>query len=61
MISREETQRRIAAYPHWYHRIEVLPGLFTPGINDSTEALARVELAGLPRTDRCRVRRGDRR
>ncbi|MEO8502534.1 MAG: methyltransferase domain-containing protein [Acidobacteriota bacterium] len=49
MISRAEAQRRIAAHPHWYHRIEVLPGLFTPGINDSAEALARIELAGLPR------------
>ena len=49
MISLDEARRRIAAHPHWYHRIEVLPGLFTPGINDSAEALARVELAGLPR------------
>ena len=26
---------RIASVPHWYHRIEVAPGVFTPGITDS--------------------------
>lgn len=46
---RRRAAEKISRHPHWYHRIEVLPGLFTPGINDSVEALARIELAGLPR------------
>lgn len=47
--SRLRAAETISRHKHWYHRIEVLPGLFTPGINDSAEALARLELAGLPR------------
>jgi len=34
----------IAAYPRWYHRIEVRPGIVTPGINDSPLQLAMLQL-----------------
>lgn len=39
-----EVRERIAAVPHWYHRIEVRPGIVTPGINDSAGALAGLDL-----------------
>jgi tRNA (mo5U34)-methyltransferase len=34
----------VDAYPHWYHRIEVAPGLVTPGINDSSRSLEALHL-----------------
>lgn len=34
----------IAAYPHWYHRIEVRPGIITPGVNDSPGNLQMLQL-----------------
>lgn len=34
----------IAAYPRWYHRIEVRPGLITPGVNDSPHNLEMLDL-----------------
>ncbi len=34
-LSRDEIEARIRSFPHWYHRIEVAPGILTPGINDS--------------------------
>ena len=34
----------IAAYPRWYHRIEVRPGVITPGINDSPLQLQMMQL-----------------
>jgi tRNA (mo5U34)-methyltransferase len=34
----------VAAYPRWYHRIEVRPGLITPGTNDSPHNLEMLEL-----------------
>jgi tRNA (mo5U34)-methyltransferase len=43
--SRDDIARRLATVPHWYHRIEVAPGVVTPGINDSPAALRAV---GLP-------------
>jgi tRNA (mo5U34)-methyltransferase len=30
----------------WYHRIELAPGVVTPGVNDSQGALAQLELPG---------------
>ncbi len=38
-------RERIATVEHWYHRIEVAPGIVTPGINDSPGTL---ELLALP-------------
>ena len=40
----DEVHRRIAMHPHWYHRIEVAPGIVTPGVNASPEVLATLEL-----------------
>jgi len=34
----------IAAYPRWYHRIEVRPGVITPGVNDSPLQLEMLQL-----------------
>ena len=34
----------IDSVEHWYHRIEVLPGLVTPGTHDSQEALRHLSL-----------------
>jgi tRNA (mo5U34)-methyltransferase len=41
----DEVRARIAAVPHWYHPIEVRPGIVTPGAND---ARAVLELLDLP-------------
>jgi tRNA (mo5U34)-methyltransferase len=41
----EEVARRVAKHPHWYHQIEVAPGIVTPGINDSAQVLG---VLGLP-------------
>jgi tRNA (mo5U34)-methyltransferase len=35
---------QIATVTSWYHRIEVAPGVVTPGINDSPAALAALDL-----------------
>jgi tRNA (mo5U34)-methyltransferase len=40
----EEAQRVIGAHPHWYHRIEVAPGVVTPGVNDSQMVLEALQL-----------------
>ena len=40
MTDHAEIERRIASVPHWYHRIEVAPGVVTPGGHDSPAALA---------------------
>lgn len=34
----------IAAHEHWYHQIELAPGLVTPGINDSQQMLDALRL-----------------
>jgi len=41
----DEVRARIAAVPHWYHPIEVRPGVITPGTNDARTVL---ETLGLP-------------
>lgn len=40
------TAEKIASVKNWYHRIEVRPGLLTPGVNDSQAVLG---LLNLPR------------
>jgi tRNA (mo5U34)-methyltransferase len=40
----QEALRLIAAHPHWYHQIEVAPGVVTPGVNDSQMVLDALEL-----------------
>jgi tRNA (mo5U34)-methyltransferase len=47
-MSDQEIRDRIAAVPHWYHQIEIRPGIVTPGINRSAVTLAQL---GLP--ERC--------
>jgi tRNA (mo5U34)-methyltransferase len=41
----DDVAARIAAIPHWLHRIEVAPGVTTPGVQDCEELLDRL---GLP-------------
>lgn len=43
-LSSEEIQAKIDSVDHWYHRIEVAPGLVTPGLHDSKTALETLEL-----------------
>jgi len=40
----DEARRLIATHEHWYHRIEVAPGLLTPGVNDSQMILEALRL-----------------
>jgi tRNA (mo5U34)-methyltransferase len=40
----EEARLMVAAHEHWYHQIEVVPGLVTPGINDSQQILDALRL-----------------
>jgi tRNA (mo5U34)-methyltransferase len=40
----EEVRERIAAVPHWYHPIEVRPGIVTPGANDAQSILKLLAL-----------------
>jgi tRNA (mo5U34)-methyltransferase len=40
----QQIRDRIASVPHWYHQIEIRPGIVTPGINDSTNTLHRLDL-----------------
>ena len=40
----DEVRARVATVPHWYHPIEVRPGIITPGINAAQEVLATLEL-----------------
>jgi len=40
----QRAQEAIAQKDIWYHKIEVAPGVWTPGVHDSPEALARLEL-----------------
>jgi tRNA (mo5U34)-methyltransferase len=43
-LSDQEIRDRIASVPHWYHQIEIRPGIVTPGINRTAATLARLEL-----------------
>lgn len=44
--SRDEILQAIQSVKSWYHRIELAPGIVTPGINDSAGVL---KVLGLPR------------
>jgi tRNA (mo5U34)-methyltransferase len=39
-----QAREAISRYKYWYHRIEVAPGVITPGINDSSRALELLDL-----------------
>jgi len=43
-VDPEEARRRIATVKHWYHQIEVAPGVVTPGTNESQHALRMLPL-----------------
>jgi tRNA (mo5U34)-methyltransferase len=43
-VTDADVRAKIAAYPRWYHRIEVRPGIITPGVNDSPLNLKMLEL-----------------
>jgi tRNA (mo5U34)-methyltransferase len=40
----DEVRARIAAVPHWYHPIEVRPGIITPGANAARTVLELLDL-----------------
>ena len=40
----DEVRAEIATVPHWYHQIEVRPGIVTPGINHSAAVLGQLYL-----------------
>jgi tRNA (mo5U34)-methyltransferase len=44
-VDEQSAREAIGALATWYHRIEVAPGVVTPGINDSEQTLATL---GLP-------------
>lgn len=44
----KEIERLIAQHKHWHHRIELAPGLSTPGVSDSHGLLRYLEDLGLP-------------
>lgn len=43
-MDRAAAEAQVAGYGYWYHRIEVSPGVVTPGINDSPRSLAALGL-----------------
>ena len=43
-LSSPEIQQQLATVQHWYHRIEVAPGITTPGVHDSPSALKLLQL-----------------
>ena len=42
--------QRVAAVPHWYHRIRLHDGSVTPGLSDSQACLDIYDALGLPQT-----------
>jgi tRNA (mo5U34)-methyltransferase len=44
-FSSETIQQKINSVPHWYHQIEIAPGIITPGVNAAGSVL---ELLNLP-------------
>jgi tRNA (mo5U34)-methyltransferase len=46
-MAEAEIRKRIDSVPHWYHRIEIVQGIVTPGINDTPTSL---KLLDLPKT-----------
>lgn len=47
-MTNEIIRSLIDSHPHWYHQIELAPGVFTPGIHDSPNALRHLDDLGLP-------------
>lgn len=42
-------EEEIAQFTGWYHRIEVAPGLFTPGVDNTPGKLAILDTLGFPK------------
>jgi tRNA (mo5U34)-methyltransferase len=40
----DEARKKVATIPYWYHQIEVYPGVVTPGANDSSLTLKRLQI-----------------
>lgn len=45
----QQIRRLVDSYKTWYHRIELAPGIVTPGTNDSPAVLRILDELGLPR------------
>lgn len=43
-LSEDEIRARIASLPYWFHRIEVAPGIVTPGEDDAVLKLQRLDI-----------------
>jgi tRNA (mo5U34)-methyltransferase len=43
-VTDDEVRARMATVSHWYHPIEVRPGIITPGTNDAGTVLAALDL-----------------
>jgi tRNA (mo5U34)-methyltransferase len=48
-VDLQDIRERAARHPTWYHRIELAPGLVTPGVHDSQSGLRILDGLGLPR------------
>jgi tRNA (mo5U34)-methyltransferase len=48
-LDANQVRERVGAFRAWYHRIELAPGVVTPGINDSPHVLGVLDDIGLPR------------
>lgn len=45
----EEVRAKVSSVRFWYHSIELRPGIVTPGLHPSRDALALLDSIGLPR------------
>jgi len=45
MQTESEVMAKVNSVKHWYHQIEVRPGIVTPGINNSSEVLKRLDIS----------------
>ena len=43
-LSANDVQNLINSIPSWFHRIEVAPGIFTPGVQDTEGLLSRINI-----------------
>jgi tRNA (mo5U34)-methyltransferase len=46
---REAARKLVTDHPNWYHRIEVYPGVITPGVNDTQKNIDILDRIGLPK------------
>ncbi len=48
-FTNQQIEAMLRSVRHWYHRVEVAPGIVTPGLSDSDSNLAVLDALGLPR------------